>query len=132
MVTEVHQSHSGTGDNIGRDKIVYSMQSGDFKTVIQSIMSMIQLEKYEDAKHKLELLQEIDSKNNDIENLIKIINIHYNHIVNKKNNDNALSIIKNIIRQTIQESLIKDLAVSVLVYLTGIKDKEESLAIYKT
>ena len=55
---EINQSHYGSGDNVARDKIVYSMQSGDFRTVVQSIMLLIQFEKYDETKHKLKIAWE--------------------------------------------------------------------------
>lgn len=132
MTPEINQSHYGSGDNVARDKIVYSMQSGDFRTVVQSIMSLIQFEKYDETKHKLELLNDIDSKTNEVKNLIKILDIYYNYVVNQEGKEESILKVKHIIRQNSSELIIKDLAFFTLLSLNDLNEKEESISIFNS
>lgn len=130
MTGEISQNHYGKGDNVGRDKIIYSMHSSDLKTVIHSIMSMILFQQYEESKQHLELLDQIESKNHDIECIIKILNIYYTYCIDKNIIKEKKAEIKDIIRRMNENPLILDLALYILIYINGDKNKEESSLIF--
>jgi hypothetical protein len=127
MTKSINQEHSGSGDNIAGNKIIQSMQAGDFVKVTHELYFLIEIGAFAEAKNTLLSIDKLTSKPLEVLQLLEVISIYLNAKENK--------IFDNInkIKEIIRLSPVKfhDLYKSILIQITFLYSSDEALAIYK-
>lgn len=127
MTESVKQEHFGTGDNVAGNKIIQSMQAGDFVKVAHDIYYLINIGSFDKAESKLESNIHIPSKSAQVVELLEVLTIYLNSKRSLKV-EGDLNIIKRAIRLGSREFL--DLYKSILVEMTYLTSESEALEIY--
>ncbi len=72
----MQQTHNGTGDIIGRDKIVQSITPDAFKNPVENILSHLRHKNISQAQEILNVLSAAASKNSQTDIIIKVVSLH--------------------------------------------------------
>ncbi|HFF2598863.1 hypothetical protein QUG57_11010 [Acinetobacter baumannii] len=127
MAESINLEHSGSGDNIAGNKIIQSMQVGDFVKVAHELYFLINIGSFAEAKNTLLFIDKLPSKPLEVVQLLEVISIYLNAKENKKFED--ISKIKEIIR--LNPEKFNDLYKSILIEITFLYSSDDALAIYK-
>lgn len=76
MTESVKQEHFGTGDNVAGNKIIQSMQAGDFVKVAHDLYLLINIGAFQEAKNTLVLIGQLPNKSLELIQLIDVISIY--------------------------------------------------------
>lgn len=127
MAESINLEHSGSGDNVAGDKIVQSIQAGDFVKVAHELYYLINIESFDKTRSNLDAINQIPSKSAEVNKLLEIISIYQNAKEIKKIPDDI-----NVIKEAIRLSPVdfKDFYRSILVELTYLSSESEALEIY--
>ncbi|MCH7380120.1 MULTISPECIES: PIN domain-containing protein [Acinetobacter] len=126
MTQSVKQEHLGTGDNVAGNKIIQSMQAGDFVKVAHDLYFLINIGAFKEAKNTLVLIEQLPNKSLELIQLIEVLSI-YLEAKEEQNIENTNKI-KEVIGSNPEK--FNDLYKSILVEVTFISSAADALAIY--
>lgn len=126
MTESVKQEHFGTGDNVAGNKIIQSMQAGDFVKVAHDLYLLINIGAFQEAKNTLVLIGQLPNKSLELIQLIEVISI-YLEAKEKKCIENTNEI-KAVI--SLNPEKFNDLYKAILIEVTFISSSSDALAIY--
>ena len=126
MTESVKQEHFGAGDNVAGNKIIQSMQAGDFVKVAHDLYFLINIGAFQEAKNTLVLIGQLPNKSLELIQLIELISV-YLEAKEKKciENTNEIKAVINL-----NPEKFNDLYKSILIEVTFISSSSDALAIY--
>lgn len=128
---QVNQNHVGNGDNIGGNKIVYSLSAPALESHVEEVFLNIFHGKTEDAYKILENLDNISSKDQETTHLLDCLKLRIS-IVKNEVPDNSRAKMLKILNSNPNSTLTKDLAISTFIrLLVFLEKKEDALSSYQ-
>ncbi|WP_210504843.1 hypothetical protein [Pantoea ananatis] len=129
--TTYTQKHNGSGDNVGTKnifeshiKVISATTPDDLKEPIVKITNAITNRKFQEARNTIQFIEDVGNLEKDVKDLILLLKIKCD--LNEKGSTNVDLRVLNSIVNTSNESMIKDLARSILILVEFEKNGVEA------
>jgi hypothetical protein len=126
-VSTFEQRHSGTGDNVGRDKIINEIKSlapADLVAPMEMVFESLRQQDSTTAKTQMVMLKAIAQRDPEAAALMEVISI-YGGLVENKDRDTAWKTVARII-STAENPIVRDVCLAALLRLSRSTERESA------